>query len=191
MDQNTISILALVISTISIILSIIGYVKSIIRISIKPYQDECLYFTRMDSHICYGVIACKVKITNRSNTICGINEITLKLGNEIYEAKPYDEIVVTNGEDVKFDNVNTHIPKYMKISSENVFNDLLLNPYETRTVFITFPASIAIPEEIFYGNKKAKLKLIVGNKKFIFKLRIKLISAEFRQEICNLREDKE
>ena len=38
---------------------------------------------------------------------------------------------MTNSADVKFLNVHMHIPEYMRLNSENVFNNLLLQPYET------------------------------------------------------------
>lgn len=129
-----------------------------------------------------------MKITNKSDTACGINDICLKLGNEIYEAEPFDEIVVTNNADVKFLNVHTHIPEHMRLNSENIFNNLLLQPYETRKVYITFASSVSIPEEIVFGNKRAKLKMTVANRKFTSRLRVQLISEALKQEWEYLQE---
>ena len=96
--------MALCISIISIFISIRKELKALVRIKIKPYDGECVYFTLMDNLICYGIISCRVKITNKSSTECGISDIRLKLGNEVYEAVPFNEIVVTNGSDIKFQN---------------------------------------------------------------------------------------
>lgn len=180
--ENIISIIALGVSLISLFFTVRRELKSIIRISIKPCQGECVYFTRVDSLICYGIIVCRVKITNKSNTACGINDIYLKLGSKKYEAEPFNEIVVTNSADVKFLNVHTHIPEHMRLNSENIFNNLLLQPYETRKVYITFASSISIPEEIVFGNKRAKLKMTVANRKFTSRLRVQLISGALKQE---------
>lgn len=106
----------------------------------------------------------------------------MKLGNEEYEAEPFNEIVVTNSDDIKFLNIHTHIPEYMRLNSENIFNNLLLQPYETREVYITFSSSISIPEEIVFGDKKAKLKMTVANRKFTSKVRVQLISGALKQE---------
>ncbi|MBQ8261551.1 MAG: hypothetical protein IJZ00_04625 [Lachnospiraceae bacterium] len=82
--ENIISITALGVSLISLFFTVRKELKSIIRISIKPCQGECVYFTRVDSLICYGIIVCRVKITNKSNTACGINDIYLKLSDNQY-----------------------------------------------------------------------------------------------------------
>ena len=181
-NENIISVSALGVSLVSLFFTIGRELKSIIRIGIKPCQGECVYFTRVDKLICYGIIVCRVKITNKSNTACGINDIYLKLGNEEYEAKPFYEIVVTNSDDIKFLNIHTHIPEYMRLNSENIFNNLLLQPYETREVYITFSSSISIPREIVFGDKKAKLKMTVANRKFTSKVRVQLISGALKQE---------
>ena len=165
--------------------------KSIIKISIEPYQDECVYFTRVDSPFCYGVIACRVKITNNSNVMCGVNNIILKIGNDIYKAKPFDEIVVTNTADVKFEDLDTHFPFHMKVSSENIFNNLLLNPYETRIVYITFPSSVHIQNRIATDNKKAKLYVTVSGRRFVLKVKLNLISTRLGQIIAYTAEVKE
>ena len=82
--ENIISITALGVSLISLFFTVRKELKSIIRISIKPCQGECVYFTRVDSLIYYGIIVCRVKITNKSNTACGINDIYLKLSDNQY-----------------------------------------------------------------------------------------------------------
>lgn len=179
---NVISLMSCVISLVSLFLSVRHETKSIIRISIKPCKGECVYFTRIDKLINYGIIACRVNITNKSNTTCGINDICLRLGNTEYNAMPFYEIVTTNSDDIKFQNVHTHIPEYMRLNSENVFNNTLLGPYETRKVYITFASSISIPEDIVFGNKKAKLKMTVANKKFTSKVRIHVLSGALKQE---------
>ena len=160
----------------------------LVFLRIKPRQGECVYFTRVDNLTCYGIIVCRVKITNKSDTACGINDIYLKLGSEEYEAKPFNEIVVTNSDDIKFLNTHTHIPVYMRLNSENIFNNLLLQPYETREVYITFSSSISIPEEIVFESKKAKLKMTVANRKFTSKVRVQLISGALKQELEYLHE---
>lgn len=180
--DNIISILALGVSLLSLLISLRKEWKSIVRVGIEPCPGECVYFTMFDHLICYGVIACRVTITNKSNTSCGINDLSLKLGKETYKAKAFDEIVVTNGDDIKFKNIYTHFPMNMPLNSENVFNDLQLQPYQSKKVYITFPASIAIPDEIVYGNKKAKLKIIVANKIFTKKVSVKLISSALKRE---------
>lgn len=107
-NENIISVSALGISLVSLFFTMRRELKSIIRISIKPCQGKCVYFTRVDNLICYGIIVCRVKITNKSNTACGINDIYLKLGSEKYEAEPFNEIVVTNSDDIKFLNIHTY-----------------------------------------------------------------------------------
>lgn len=54
-SENIISILALGVPLISLFFTVRKELKSIIRISIKPCQDECVYYTRVDSLICYGM----------------------------------------------------------------------------------------------------------------------------------------
>lgn len=70
----------------------------------------------------------------------------------------------------------------MRLNSENIFNNLLLQPYETREVYITFSSSISIPKEIVFWDKKAKLKMAVANRKFTSKVRVQLISGALKQE---------
>lgn len=64
-NENIISVSALGVSLVSLFFTIRKELKSIIRISIKPRQGECVYFTRVDNLTCYGIIVCRVKISNK------------------------------------------------------------------------------------------------------------------------------
>lgn len=180
--NNCISILALLVSIVSLCISIYREIKSAIDIKVEPCLGECVYLTRLDSLICYGVIVCRIRITNKSDSSCGINKIELKLGKEVYEALPFKEIVVTNSEDIKFNDVNTKLPYFMRLSSENIFTNPQLQPYETKKVYVTFPASIAIPKEIIHGKEKANIKIMIVNKRFSSRVRVQLLSRKLNQE---------
>lgn len=132
--------------------------KSIVRVGIEPCQGECVYFTMLDNLICYGVIACRVAITNKSNIRCGINDLSLKLGKETYKAEPFDEIVVTNGGDIIFKNIHTGISQKMLLNSGNVFNSLQLQPYQSKK-YTLHTLRVLLFQMKYYTAKKGKIEI--------------------------------